>query len=961
MRFLTFALLGGLFIGLAGCKDQSIPVNVQTEVKNSQGEPVDAAVVRINGTEIGRTDANGKFSGAAEFSAGETIKIEISKDSSKFYYAPYYNTVTVPQQGTLHLPVAAVLYFVPKPSADGQAVAEEKTKNASPDTSEKQPVLTTEAASSTESASEKDSATTETVAEPSSESEQELVALPKEESKPEKKSPTLPKPNNEVTVFTAHVYSGGQPVRSAEVFWGNADQGSLRKGCVTNRRGRCTVTFQSPPEGMVTFLAKKKSYQTASRTVAVTQGGTLRFNIKRGVSIDIFAVTKKYNYTRGVTGVAVYIKGEQVGHTDQFGHFAYVYAGKKDDLVDIRLKSQGYLPEEYETDFVASGPTSLVRYFTPAAPPKVRIAMLRARPAGRLDKTAIAKTFGGNLDKYIARAADKNIFSSPAFGYVQEAKFAKGYRKTGKSEESILRKGWATTDLKGSVDAVLLPTLVLSSPQVLEVSIIDSRGRAIAAAKETLSGDADQRSVDHAVAVIAKKLARRFPFEGAVLGKDGKQITINIGSASGRSIKAGDRVDVYGVQSDEFGKKQTHKKIARLRIKEVWDELSRGDVENLEKRSTIHRGDLVVLRQQRSGSSSSTLVKVNATEAGGKVVPTSQANVYLDNRWLGSTDRAGKMHVPVKMVGATGNLKIVKHGYKDFSREVRLSARRTLSVSLKRAMAFVRVESEPSDAEVFVDGRSIGKTPVSTPMAVPSGFAKLEIKGPGAYKTYAAVLDFEEGAIDLTGGQRITLERDYMHEAEALLREGKTQVAMAKMRAIPENHSDYLMAAHRRGEIYLAKLNQPVNAAKAFGIVTSHQGVKNFNDKRFIASYINEGLALFKVAENFGGDNAEAAAAHYLKAMESFEKVEPFLRFVPKGQFSRAVNNVSFHRALSKQRLYETTQNPVYLNGAFKDWRRFVNNGRDSKRKSDDSAFLKNAEVYLKQTKGLLAKLEKVN
>ena len=50
----------------------------------------------------------------------------------------------------------------------------------------------------------------------------------------------------------------------------------------------------------------------------------------------------------------------------------------------------------------------------------------------------------------------------------------------------LIRRGWQDTDLKASVDALLMPTLITSGKAVLELSVVDSMGHVLAAAKEEL-------------------------------------------------------------------------------------------------------------------------------------------------------------------------------------------------------------------------------------------------------------------------------------------------------------------------------------------------------------------------------------------------------------------------------------------------------------------------------------------
>src|SRR5690606_7028459 len=148
-------------------------------------------------------------------------------------------------------------------------------------------------------------------------------------------------------------------------------------------------------------------------------------------------------------------------------------------------------------------------------------------------------------------------YASAAFQEFPFSSFSRNVKRHGMTLAEVLRTGWQGTELKGSVDALLLPTLLIMDKPTLELSIVDSKGHVLAAAKEEMDSLTDKASIDRAVSVIAKKITRVFPFEGAVLGKNADNVTINLGYSAGRGIKAGDVLEVYGMQTGKLGRAQT--------------------------------------------------------------------------------------------------------------------------------------------------------------------------------------------------------------------------------------------------------------------------------------------------------------------------------------------------------------------------------------------------------------------
>jgi hypothetical protein len=435
-----------------------------------------------------------------------------------------------------------------------------------------------------------------------------------------------------------------------------------------------------------------------------------------------------------------------------------------------------------------------------------------------------------------------------------------------------------------------------------------------------------------------------------VLTKEADKAFINIGYGSGRGVKAGDVLEVYGVQAGKFGRSQTHTRIATLTVREVFDNTSKCTVSKLLPRASIERGDLVALRPRKAPDGAGAQVRVSA---GGKQDPVTQANVYFNDYWLGATDESGRLYVDVS---GSGTLKVLKHGYQTYAQPVSIGAQTKLTVNLPRESAFIRLDSKPSGAPVKIEGKLIGKTPLSKPIPVPAGFVKLTIEAPSGYKDHMSVLELDQGTLDLTGANAIALETDYRTSAQNLVKAGKLNEAVAKYNEIPADHSDYLVGRHEVGEIYLTMLDQPAKAAEAFAVVTSNEQVKQFQDKRFIGSHIDEGIALFMTAEKLAAEEPEAAKAHFQKSIEVLEAVLPQLRFVPADQYSQAVHNVDFHRALARHKLWLYSQDPRVLADTVRSWRSYLDgSARSVPIEGASKAYVENARVYFKQAMGSLS------
>jgi hypothetical protein len=989
-------------ICVCACQKNETTVDLKVSAKTNQGDPVAGAAVVLEKNEIGETDAQGLFEKTQTLSSDSRASIEIKKESPSYYFAPYFESFKVSNEESQKVTIVATLYFVPKPK-EVPSGAEVKTKEEPVDSRISQSDLEKTAMEQPKAKRPNGSNPADVAADANAESQQkdEEVVLdgdfqkPKDaeidaeslkaakeddaESSPsfvgkvktdpelgsgyegeeeatvestslteilEAKGEAYPErvaSNKGKVLYTVHIHHGKNPLPHADIFIGSPDQGDLKKACRTNTRGRCALRFLNLPQNPIALMIKKRGFQTTQKTVTVRHRGQLRVGLIPGKTIDVFAVRKSYNFTSGVDNVEVLINGKVVGITDRYGYFSFGYGGRPDDLISISLKSKENLPELFETDFVASGSMTLVKYFTPLKPVSAKLSITRLKPAGPVDSKN-RNFFDGRFDRKLRAAAQKHVFSSTAFREFSPSLFRQAIKTSGLSLGAVTARGWQATDLKSKVDALVLPTLILKPKPILEMSFVDSTGRVIAAAKEPVDNPMDDHSIDRAVGTIAAKISRVFPFEGAVLRKEGEKIAINLGYGTGRSVEVNDVLDIYGIVTAKDGRNQTHGKIGQIRIAEVFDQYSNGIPFGMKPRAIIERGDLVVAHPKRDSSPESVSVTVREETSG---INLSQANIYFNDMWIGSTNKGGRIE---SNISGTGQLKVVRHGFRPFTQRVDLTKKRRLKISLTKDMAFMRLESVPSGATITIDGKPVGKTPRTAPLAVQAGFIKLTLDGVAGYKPYNQVLELEHGTLDLSGVNSVSLEEDFIEQSEKLVKAGRIEQALQRLNDIPTNHSDYLWGRHRAGEIQLMITGDPAAAAKAFGIVTKDHSVAAFNDKRFIGSHINEGIALYLSGEGLRQQSKDLAVAHFVKSVEVLDRVAPHLRFVPADQYAQAVHNVDFYRALAKHRIWTDSQNSALLPTVLKAWEAYLEGSAQTvKAPTDSKNLLENARVYYKQ------------
>ncbi len=991
------------------CKDQN-EVTLKFTVQDNQHAAISDAKVFVNGQFIGATDAQGILQSIQPLQKNSNAKIEIRKESAKYYYAPYFDNFLVNTEDAMALNLKATLYFVPKPTPEDQALASSATNTPAP---EKPAENFADSKPTTEPAKSEQPPEPIKIPDNLAEMDQDEEADQTSENKPAENLPqaqadnspsnpvrnreplppktklmirdekpldlpadtvteTKSEPPSNATIFSIYAEDKGNPIANAVVSYGYTDEGNLMPGCTTNARGRCVIRFASKPLLPVTFHIEKTGHQSTTRMTRVTNQGKLKIQMPKGQSLEILALTQRSNYTRGLSNVEVFIQGKRQGITDEFGHFSYFHKGKDGDLIEVVLKPQSHLPDNYTTDLVMSGSMTLTKHFTTKLPPKIKIALTPTHASGDLSSPYVSKMLL-KADKEIAKLLKANLLSNQLFQETAGSFVQKKSSELGRTITDLLKSGWRGTPLEQQVDALLQPTIIFGEVPSLELAIVGSSGNIIAAAKDAITSQDDTNAFARATADIALNLIKTYPFEGALIKKVGDKITTNFGTSLGIPIKKGDTLLLYGSQADRYGKNRDFKKLGLAVVENVGSDQSTATIKQIIPRALPGSGDLVVLSHKTINlpqtpanlvdnapdqpvQPAGDMTEIRVTGIHKKQsAAVAQANVYMDQTWLGASDENGRLFVPKDELAKGGMLRVIKTGYGDFTREITKLGQKKLEIKLQRRYAFVTISTTPNDALVVIDGREIGKTPVTEPIETDSGFVKLSIKAPAGYKDYTTVLEMDQGTLDLTGPRSINLEQNLLGPIESLIAQGLYDQALDKIGKIPVDHSDYLFAQAMAGEIYLTIQNRPQLAAKAYGEITKNPAVQSFSDKRFISAHINEGLALVLTAETFGADQKELALAHYKKAAEILDGVTPHLRFIAADDYNKAVQKVAYYRALSLHRIWLQTQNPSILAQANGAWQNFLNlDFAENEADSSERQLRKNAEVFQKQAETAL-------
>ena len=288
---------------LLGCKEQQFAIPVSVQVVDHEGQVVEGATVYAGKLKLGTTNAKGLFSGRVETASNTAIALIVKKeDSSKNYYGPYQERISISEQIPLNIAVHAKLFFVPKPSKTEEYALSDEAANQPPSE-----VTNNEPEASTP---------TEPVAEVAAVDNQTVSAVT------EVLSNDTPEASG--SLVTLHSFAGLQAVGGTQFAWGLPDGNRLYDACVSNERGRCAFRLDITKPSKVVLQVRKPGYQTSFETVEIAPDANVRVQLKHGQSVDIQLLTRAYGTERGVAGAGVSINGMRLGETNQFGYFSYL-------------------------------------------------------------------------------------------------------------------------------------------------------------------------------------------------------------------------------------------------------------------------------------------------------------------------------------------------------------------------------------------------------------------------------------------------------------------------------------------------------------------------------------------------------------------------------------------------------------------------------------------------------------
>jgi tetratricopeptide (TPR) repeat protein len=701
----------------------------------------------------------------------------------------------------------------------------------------------------------------------------------------------------------------GTPVAGASVKASGKDAGK------TDDKGEVVYEYKDLPKGGADLAVTKSGYAVWRKTGELEPGQRIEATLSKRVLLSVTALAEEYGQAGGIPGVVVTLNKKQIGKTDAKGALTYSYDGESGKKAPLELAASGYIPSKWKTSITLEGEISIQRYFYPTTPKPIRAGIYRfGSNTPNVDiKDVLSQTETALADQLFKYSCFKKVPSDALRAEMKHSRL---------SIEKITVKGWRETPLKRTVDMIILGSVSKDDKGFLiETKFYTSGGKLIMSQIMRAGRPSD---ITSAAKEIAANVVERFPFEGTVIAQEGDRYRVNIGKSY--RISRGAEFALMTPRLDETGKVAGYRETGRLKVKKSEDSGSWAEVEDLKKGEKIAIGDRAVRHIVREGEEEGARNYFVLSAKGGvppDVAPLGSVNIYVNDEWLGSTDASGKAEVPVR-IGKNFNLVLYRHGYQQVSAKVKIEKNKDAKeFVLNVNNSIFKVDSEPSGAEVFVDGDKIGKTPIHDGKLVNLGFHTVRVSVGGDYRDWEEVVEFSKKEENRTGEARVVLHKDYLKIGERALQKGDVDAAIAAYKNTEKGHPDYSEAHHRLAQLYLDEKNDYDAAIREFENVLSLPENQQLVFKQYAVAFTNLGHAYYEKGSALVAKDKNAAAQLFAKAVENLQKAKQNTRFFPNVHYDEAVHDTYYYMALSYHKLYLITKKNQILNSANLAWQEY--------------------------------------
>ncbi|MDH3326185.1 MAG: PEGA domain-containing protein [Gammaproteobacteria bacterium] len=712
-----------------------------------------------------------------------------------------------------------------------------------------------------------------------------------------------------VAFVTFKVVDGKNAVKGAKIRFGKDNLGK------TDEKGLLVYNLPAVNDTKVRIKATKYGHESWNKKLVIVPGDVIEASIRQQLLLRVSTMTEKYNESVDLPKIHVYLGKKLLGKTNKNGNFRIDRRGLKGKKGQLRLVANGYLPESWEKQINLSGNVKIKRFFYPQKQEPLRVGMFRF----------ISNTAGediGSIPNRFQVAIEKRLKNIKGIKIVDTELLADLFKKSKLSPEKAKENGWKKTDLYKEIDVIVFGSVTK-----------DLKGRFIVEAKFH-SADGTQGfsqivtaknagKIDRAAKEIAIKVGENYPIIGRVIKQNGKEYKVNLGDDIS-TIESNNQFLALNPAFDKEGKLTSYKEVGTVVIDDTDDEYSIAKIQGLEDKASLAVGAKLI-RQDPFDAKNTKFVTISAkSEIRGSIQKLQGVNIYLDEKWMGATDKNGKAKISVALKKEY-DISLYRHGFSQIVGELEVNKNAELKeFMLESYYSTLKVESTPSNASVFIDDENIGRTPMIDGKPVSTGFHTVRISAGGDWRDWEEVMEFSTDEVDWTGEESIEFDKNYLNMGEKAADAGRVDEAISMFSKADKDHPDYAEAHHSLAQLYLDKKQNVDAAIKEFELVVAIPEIKALIYKQFAITYTNLGHAYHEKASAVMHSDKRSAAQFFVKSIKSLEKAKENSRFFPNEYYDEAIHDTYYYIALSYHKLYQLSNKASLLNKAELAWRDYL-------------------------------------
>ncbi len=738
-----------------------------------------------------------------------------------------------------------------------------------------------------------------------------------------------------VDVVVTH---NGAPVPGAKVSIGGKAAGE------TAQDGSLQAGADKWPKAGVKVAAQKDGFGETELTFKGQSGDKLEIALYNEAVVEVEALEERNGIEKPIAGAIVSVAGREVGATGSNGIYTYHQKGKLGNAVSVQISAPGFVPGSFTRQVTLGGHEKLRQYFYSASASQPRAAVIgfSANTRGEdisdvvkvIEPRFVDELFGAKAFKQVPAATAKNLIKRSKLSYAK-----------------LKTSGWRGTPLAEAVDVLVFGSVARGDGDtyVVEASFYEPDGKLVMTQAAVLSSTGSWR-VGRTMSELVSNALANYPFSGVVTGVNDGAVQINLGRNQ-FALDSDDFFVVKSVRRDAEGRITGYSDGPTYKVRRAGDSQTELRAESASD-ALPKLGDRVVRVDSSSSSRAQGAEQVAFSVKGGKgdsAEALAGANLYIDEHWVGSTDRKGEAVIPLKL-GKKYDLIVYLHGYEQASKTIKPEKKgERFQFALKSFSSDLTIESDPSGAAVYLDDARIGATPMTKAYPVTLGVHSMRVDAGSGYRAWEEVVEFDKAEEALTGDHMITLYKDYLKAGDQAAEAGKLDEAIRQYSAASKQHPDYAEIHSRLGQLYLDDKHDLDHAVAEFELVQAIPEVKELVYKQYAVVYTNLGKAYYTKGASLLKTSRNEAMEYFAKAIKALDRARENTRFFPDDRHDEAVHDTYYYRALAYHNLYQITGREALRSNVELAWNEYLDFFPEKLRGNPDFERLRESGLSMSQ------------